>query len=276
MTTQAGTPLVTLVDRVALITGASRGMGAAEARLFARHGAHVIACDVLDELGAGVVEVIVAAGGRAEYAHLDVSNEQDWSRLVDHIGETAGALHVLVNNAAITRRAGVADMAIADWNGILSVDLTGPMLGMRAAAPLIRASGGGAIVNVGSLAALMGHPAAAYAASKWGLRGLSKSAALDFVEWGIRVNTVHPGVVDTEILAGAAPFRSAMESMTPMARIARPEEVAAVVLFLASDAASFVTGVDIPVDGGFEAAAAYRQVARLSAVATAEAQLEQA
>lgn len=248
--------------KIAVVTGASSGMGAAEARLFAREGANMFVADVDDESGQQVVESIIRDGGKAVYQHLDVSEEQSWRDLVD-ILEQAGGAHVLVNNAGITVREGLLEMDMTDWERILAVNLRGPVLGMRACAPLMREVGGGSIVNVGSLAGVVGHPVAAYAASKWALRGVSKTAAMELVDWGIRVNTIHPGLINTPLIAGTAAY-SAMRSMTPMQRGARAEEVAAVALFLASDQSSFITGVDIPVDGGFEATAAYRRVWQLA------------
>jgi NAD(P)-dependent dehydrogenase (short-subunit alcohol dehydrogenase family) len=251
-----------LERKVAVVTGASSGMGAAEARLFAREGAHVFVADIQDEPGQQVVASISRAGGSAVYQHLDVTDEQSWTALVEALAG-AGGVHVLVNNAGITVRNGVMEMDMADWERILAVDLVGPVLGMRACAPLMRDSGGGSIVNIGSLAALMGHPVAAYAASKWGLRGVSKTAAMELVDWGIRVNMIHPGLVDTPLIVGTSAY-GAMQSMTPMGRGATPEEVAEVALFLASDRSSFVTGVDIPIDGGFEATSAYRRVWKIA------------
>ena len=143
---------------------------------------------------------------------------------------------------------------------VLAVNLTGPFLGTRAAAPLIRDSGGGAIVNIGSTAAINGHFAAAYSASKWGLRGLTKCAAMEYVDWNIRVNAVHPSIVPTPMVTGSPDFVAAMEHMTPLRRSATLQEVANVVLFLASDEASYLTGLDIPIDGGFTDLGAYRRV----------------
>lgn len=245
--------------KTAIITGAASGMGAAEADLFAREGADVFVCDIQEARGREVAARIVDQGGRATFQYLDVTCAESWASLVDLVVAEGNGLHILINNAGIVVRDGLMDMTIADWERINAVDLNGPMLGMRACAPLMRDSGGGSIVNIGSLAGLMGHPVAAYAASKWGLRGLSKSAAMEFVEWGIRVNMIHPGLVHTPIIEGTKAY-DAMLSMTPMGRSAEPAEFASVALFLASDDSSFVTGVDIPVDGGFEAMAAYRRV----------------
>ena len=245
-------------DKAILITGGSRGQGAAEARLFAASGAHVVIGDVLDDEGTALARSI---GVRCAYHHLDVANEQDWRDAVAFTKAKFGALHVLVNNAgASLRGVDLAHTTRADWERILSVNLTGPFLGIQAAAPVIRDSGGGAIINIGSTAGINGHFAAAYSASKWGLRGLTKAAAMDYAAWQIRVNAVHPSIVPTPMVAASANFVEAMEHMTPMARSASLEDVANAVLFLASDEASFLTGLDLPVDGGFTELGTYAQV----------------
>ena len=250
-----------LEGKTALITGASRGQGEAEARLFAAEGAKVLLCDVLDDEGDAVALAIRNDGHIAHYMHLDVTDESAWQAAVDHAAQEFGGLHVLVNNAGIgLRKPSMLKTSREEWQRVLDVNLTGPFLGTKAAAPVLRDSGGGAIVNIGSIAGYTGHFAAAYSAAKWGLRGLTKSAAMEFAPWNIRVNAVHPGIVDTPIIAGSDDFREAMEWMTPMARVAGPEEIATVVLFLASDEAAFVTGIDVPVDGGFTSVGAYRQV----------------
>lgn len=248
-------------EKTVLITGGSRGQGAAEARLFAQAGARVVVGDVLDAEGGALARSIAQAGGACEYRHLDVTNEQDWRDTVAFARAKFGSLHVLVNNAGISLRGvDLAGTARADWERVLAVNLTGPFLGIQAAAPHIRASGGGAIVNIGSTAGINGHFAAAYSASKWGLRGLTKAAAMDYASWNIRVNAVHPSIVPTPMVAGAANFVEAMESMTPMGRGASLADVAHAVLFLASEQASFLTGLDLPVDGGFSELGTYAQV----------------
>lgn len=250
-----------LEGKIALVTGASSGQGAAIARLFARHGARVIACDVQDAAGQALVQAIRADGGTAEYRRLDVANEEDWEGAIAFAHERFGALHVLVNNAGIPLR-GVDFLhtARADFDRVLAVNLTGPFLGIRAAAPLMRDSGGGAVVNTGSTAGLSGHFAVAYSASKWGMRGVSKSAAMEFAPWNIRVNAIHPGIVETPMVSGAPDFVEAMEAMTVLKRSASCEEVAAIVLFLASEESRYLTGLDIPVDAGFTDLGVYHRV----------------
>jgi NAD(P)-dependent dehydrogenase (short-subunit alcohol dehydrogenase family) len=174
-----------------------------------------------------------------------------------------GSLHVLVNNAGVSLRGvDLAHTSRADWDRVLAVNLTGPFLGIKAAAPVIRDSGGGSIVNIGSTAGINGHFAAAYSASKWGLRGLTKAAAMEYADWNIRVNAVHPSIVPTPMVEDADAFVEAMESVTALKRSASLEDVAHAVMFLASDEAGYLTGLDLPVDGGFTELGVYRQVWR--------------
>jgi len=241
-----------------LITGASRGQGAAEARLFAQAGGNVIVADVLDQPGTALAKEI---GGGARYRHLDVTSETDWQNAIRFAHEAFGALHVLVNNAGISLRGkNIGATTREDWDRVLGVNLTGPFLGTRAAAPLIRDSGGGAIINIGSTAGINGHFAAAYSAAKWGLRGLTKCAAMEYADWNIRVNAVHPGILRTPMTEGADNFVAAMEAVTALKRPATLEDVAHAVMFLASDEANYLTGIDLPVDGGFTALGVYREV----------------
>jgi len=247
--------------KTVLITGASRGQGAAEARLFAQRGAGVIVADVLDAEGEALAKEIQAARGKAAYVHLDVANEADWQKAMQFAKEKCRGLHVLVNNAGVALRGkNIGATTREDWDRVLSINLTGPFLGTRAAAPLIRDCGGGAIVNTGSTAGINGHFAAAYSATKWGLRGLTKAAAMEYAEWKIRVNAVHPGIVVTPMVEGSEVFVDAMTEVTALDRPATPEDVARCVVFLASDEASYLTGIDLPVDGGFTALGVYREV----------------
>jgi 3alpha(or 20beta)-hydroxysteroid dehydrogenase len=248
-------------NKTVLITGASGGQGAAEAKLFAQHGANVIVADIQDEMGAALVKEIRAAGGTAEYRHLDVANEADWLGAVRFAHERFKSLHVLVNNAGVALRGkNIGATTREDWDRVLGVNLTGPFLGIRACAPLIRDSGGGAIVNIGSTAGINGHFAMAYSAAKWGVRGVTKCAAMEYAGWGIRVNAVHPGIVLSPMTDGSNAFIDAMSEVTALNRPAVPEDVAQCVLFLASDEAKYLTGIDLPVDGGFTALGVYREV----------------
>jgi len=250
-----------LAGKTALVTGASSGQGAAEASLFATAGARVILADIADDAGEAQAQDIRDNGGDAQYRHLDVANEDEWRALTDNIKAEFGALNILVNNAGIPLRGGsVTNTKLEDWNRLLSVNLTGAFLGIREAAPLIRDSGGGAIVNTGSIAGLTGHFATAYSASKWGIRGITKSAAMELVDWGIRVNAVHPGLVHTPLVEESVDFVQALAEQTPMERGASSEEIAKVVLFLACDDSSYITGHDIAVDGGFTDIGGYWRV----------------
>ena len=250
-------------NKTVLITGGSRGQGAAEARMFAAAGAHVVIADVLDDEGGALAQAIRAEGGTADYHRLDVSSEQDWRETVAFTMGKAGSLHVLVNNAGVSLRGvDLVNTTRADWDRVLAVNLTGPFLGIRTAAPVMRDSGGGAIVNIGSTAGINGHFAAAYSASKWGLRGLTKAAAMEYADWNIRVNAVHPSIVRTPMTEGADKFVEAMEYMSALKGSAPVEDIAHAVMFLASDEAGYLTGLDLPVDGGFTELGTYRQVWR--------------
>ncbi|MDI3387540.1 glucose 1-dehydrogenase [Streptomyces sp. B-S-A8] len=239
---------VDLTGKVALVTGAARGMGAAEARLFAACGAKVVLTDVLAAEGR---ETAASIGPAARFVRHDVTDEKDWARAVATAVDGFGGLDVLVNNAAIYSTSPLVDEDPARFEALLRVDLFGPFLGIRAAAAALRASGSGSVVNISSQAGLQGiwgH--GAYGAAKWGLRGLTKTAALELGPDGIRVNSVHPGAVDT---AMTAHLGTKDHPAAPLGRVADPEEVARVVAFLASDDASYLSGAELAVDGGASA-----------------------
>jgi cyclopentanol dehydrogenase len=244
-----------LDGKVALISGAARGQGEAEARLFAREGASVVAGDIRTGLGEHVVAEIVAAGGAAVFTPLDVSSEADWARAVELAEATYGRLDILVNNAAIIGLAGIMDTTLEDWDRVLAVNQTGTFLGMRAAIPAMRRSGGGSIVNISSVLATMGSGnSASYTATKGAVTALTRTVAVELAAEGIRVNAVHPGGVETpmaqECLGDDAEARRALVATHPIGRLGEPEEIATGVLFLASDESSFVTGAALVIDGG--------------------------
>jgi 3alpha(or 20beta)-hydroxysteroid dehydrogenase len=245
-----------LADKVALITGAAGGQGAAEAELFVREGAAVMLTDIDQPRGEALVRRLSEQGGRARFRLHDASSEAQWHDVVAATVSLFGGLHILVNNAGTIARQGIVDTSLAAWNRTLAVNLTGPLLGMKHSAPAIRDSGGGAIVNISSTAGLTAHDDAAYTASKWGLRGLTKTAVLQFAPWNIRVNSIHPGqIADTGFFqSGGEAFAAAARAAIPMHRQGTPLECAELVLFLASDEASFISGAEIAIDGGYVAA----------------------
>lgn len=258
---EAARALVDLSGKTAVVTGAGRGQGAAEARLLAECGASVLICDVLAEKGDALAASLLAEGRSARFMALDVTDEAAWNAAIADVERWTGRLDILVNNAGIINRKIISDVTAEAWRRVIDVNLTGAFLGIRAAAPLMATSGGGSVINISSNSAFSGHYDAAYTASKWGLRGLTRSAAMEFADMNIRVNAVCPGLIVTELNRGS-PHLQPMIEMTPASRSGEAEEVAQLVLFLASDGARFITGEDFVIDGGFTAGAAYRRVAR--------------
>jgi 3alpha(or 20beta)-hydroxysteroid dehydrogenase len=245
-----------LTGRVALITGAAGGQGSVEAELFVREGAAVMLTDVDATKGEALAKRLNDQGGRAVFRVHDAASEAAWQEIVAATLAAFGGLHILVNNAGTIARQGIVATTLDAWNRTLAVNLTGPLLGMKHCAPAIRDSGGGSIVNISSTAGLTAHDDAAYTASKWGLRGLTKTAVLQFSPWNIRVNSIHPGqIADTGFFqSGGEAFAQAARAAIPLHRQGTPRECADLVLFLCSDDASFISGAEIAIDGGYIAA----------------------
>nr|WP_310522439.1 glucose 1-dehydrogenase [Polymorphobacter sp.] len=240
MTTSSGR----LAGKIALITGGARGMGEAHARRFLAEGAHVVIADILDEAGAALAAEL---GANARFVHLDVSSPDDWAAAVALCVGEFGGLHILVNNAGIFGGAALVDHPLDMWHRMIAVNLTGVFLGIRAATQAMIASGGTSIINISSVAGLRGAAGgSAYVASKFGVRGLTKSVAVELAPFGIRCNSVHPGIIDTPM----AENLNTQGYDYPLGRMARSEEVTNMVLYLASDESSYSTGSEFIVDGG--------------------------
>ena len=235
-----------LEGRTIIITGAAQGQGAAEARACVAEGAAVVATDVDDERG----EALAAEIG-ATYFHLDVASDEQWASVVGATVERHGRLDGLVNNAGIFAAQPMLDADPAMTERIWEINQLGTWSGMRHVAPAMADSGGGSIVNISSIAAMGGYPAAAYTASKWAVRGMTKTAAKEFAAMGIRVNSVHPGIVDTAMLEGTPPERKAqLAASVPLGRVGTVDDIVGPVLFLLSDESAYMTGAELVVDGG--------------------------
>jgi len=246
-----------LQGKTALISGAASGMGAAEALIFAEQGAQVIVADVNDAGAKAVVQDITAAGGNAIAVHLDVSDAASWDAAIVQGVEAFGDINVLVNNAGILIMKPVQDTTEEEWDKIFSINAKGVFLGTKAILNSMKATGGGSIINISSIYGLIGAPsAAAYQATKGAVRLLTKATASDYAPFNIRVNSIHPGVIATAMtddLLQDPEVAKALLGTTIMDRPAQPEEVANAVLFLASDEASFMTGSEMVIDGGYTA-----------------------
>lgn len=247
-----------LQGKVALISGGARGMGAYEAQLFAKEGAKVAIGDILEEEGRTVAAGIHEVGGEALFIRLDVTSEASWEQAIATTVSRFGKLDILVNNAGISAHGLVEQTSVADWERVMDVNAKGVFLGTRAAIPEMRKAGGGSIINISSQLGLVGsdHSSPQYQASKGAVRLLTKATAIQYAKEGIRVNSVHPGPINTPMTAArrADPESyQALLSRIPLGRYGQPEDVAYGVLYLASDESSFVTGSELVIDGGWTA-----------------------
>jgi NAD(P)-dependent dehydrogenase (short-subunit alcohol dehydrogenase family) len=244
-----------LEGRVALVTGAASGIGKATARRLADEGAAVLLTDVNESLGATTTEELRAAGAKVDFLRHDVASEADWEAAVAKAVEEFGGLDIVVNNAGMGDLATIEETSLEDWQRTIAIDQTGVFLGMKTAAPHLKASGHGSVVNISSIFGTSGGfgTSPAYHAAKGAVRTLTKNVALPWAAEGVRVNSIHPGFIDTPILdtARGTPFEQVMLDLTPMGRLGRPEEIAAGVAYLVSDDASFVTGLELYIDGGY-------------------------
>ena len=244
-----------LENKVALISGGARGIGAAVAKIFAQEGAKLVICDILEDEGCKTAEEITAAGGECVFVRLDVTSETDWEQAAAEVTSRFGRLDILVNNAGITARGNVEETSVADWTRTMDINVKGAFLGSKQAIPVMRASGGGSIINISSGAGIAPQPgtSGAYAASKGAVRIFSKSTAIQYAAENIRCNSVHPGPIETDMLRATRPAENNLEIMkgrVPLGRCGRAEEIAYGVLYLASDESSFVTGSELVIDGG--------------------------
>jgi len=240
-----------LTDRVALITGGARGQGEAEARLFHREGAKVVIADLLEEQGKALEEEL---GEGALFVRLDVTSEDGWRDTVAATLERFGALNILVNNAGILRLGSVLDMALDDYLAVVNVNQVGSFLGIKIGGRAIVDSGGGSIVNTSSIGGLWGIPGGvAYSASKFAVTGMTKTAAIELGPLGVRVNSIHPGIIDTDMVRAFKPQTEGADAAgasLPLGRMGTPEDIAALALFLASEESGFCTGSSFTADGG--------------------------
>lgn len=243
-----------LEKKVALITGGARGMGAAEARLFSKEGSKVVIGDVLDSDGKRLEAEINETGGQCRFVHLDVTSERQWVSAIEETVSTFGKIDILVNNAGIYRVNNILDTSTEEWDQVMDINAKGVFLGTKAVIPYMKQNGGGSIVNISSVAGLVGNRmSSAYTASKGAVRLFTKSTAIQYAGDAIRANSVHPGTIEspmTEQLLENPDYRDDRMRRTPIGRLGKPEDVAFGVLYLASDESSFVTGAELVIDGG--------------------------
>ena len=247
-----------LEGKVALISGGAQGQGESEVRLFAKEGARIVFGDIVDAKGKKVEAEINEAGGVAKYVHLDVTDEKDWNSAAKLLSKLYGKLDILVNNAGIAMAGkNLEEVTREEWDRIQEVNSKGVFLGVKAALPYMKASGGGSIVNISSMAGIVGVPGiSAYTASKGAVRLLTKSIAIEYGPHNIRCNSVHPGYIETEMISGLLANSEAMTNrlaITPLGIFATAHDVALSVLYLASDESRYVTGSELVIDGGITA-----------------------
>ena len=244
-----------LAGRVAIVTGGASGIGKATAQRLATEGATVVVTDINDAAGSAVVDELRSTGAAAAFMHHDVAKADDWKRVIDDTVAAYSGLDILVNNAGMGDLLDIDEATLEDWDRTIAIDQTSIFLGMKLASPHLKASGHGSVINISSIFGISGGfgTSPAYHAAKGALRTLTKNVALLWAQQGVRVNSVHPGFIDTPILSETkgTPFEQVMLDMTPMGRLGKPEEIAAAVAYLASDDASFVTGCELAVDGGY-------------------------
>ena len=240
---------------VALVTGAASGIGKATAHRLATEGAAVLVTDIADAAGEATVTEITDSGGRAAFLHHDVTSESDWEAATAHAVEVWGGLDIVVNNAGMGDLKTIEDTSLEEWHRTIDIDQTGVFLGMKYAAPHLKKSGHASIVNISSIFGTSGGfgTSPAYHAAKGAVRTMTKNAALHWATDGIRVNSIHPGFIETPILeqTKGTEYWDTMTAMTPMGHLGRPEDIAAGVAYLASDDAAFVTGLELYIDGGY-------------------------
>ena len=244
-----------LDGRTAIVTGAASGIGKATVHRLASEGANVVVTDINDAAGDAVVADLRDQGFEATYMHHDVAKADEWQRVIDDTVAAYGSLDILVNNAGMGDLLDIDEAPIEDWDRTIAIDQTSIFLGMKLASPHLKASGHGSVINISSIFGISGGfgTSPAYHAAKGAVRTMTKNVALLWAQQGVRVNSVHPGFIDTPILDAArgTPFEKVMIDLTPMGRLGQPEEIAAAVAYLASDDASFVTGCELAVDGGY-------------------------
>ena len=234
--------------KVAIVTGAARGMGAMHAKRLVDEGAQVMLTDVLDVVGEATAQ---ALGNNARFMHHDVTKEAEWKNIVAATEKAFGPVSVLVNNAGIAANSPIEATSEADYRRVIDINQVSVFLGMKSVLPSMKRAGGGSIINISSIAGIIGTPTTmAYTASKFAVRGMTKSAAIEFAPHNIRVNSIHPGIIRTPMTAGDNDVIAAATAVTPAGRVGEPEEVANIMLMLASDETRFSTGAEFVVDGG--------------------------